>query len=187
MAEEHWWVPGVQLWGNPDTASASLLDVRQDPTGTQVLRIYSVYVMCNAPVSAASINPQLLVLARIATSVVRGDIAPVAMKSTNTPLPSSITAGHNRSYNETGVFRQIVRILSSATIYNSGLLESPTDWMMDIPLALIWGSTKMDTNVQPVTCRAGEGFHVRQTSVIATGTNFSFALDMDMQFSVSDT
>ncbi len=186
MAEEYWWVPGPQLYLNPDIANMSLMDVRQAATGTKVIRIYSLYCFFHpTQVNNGAAGGNNFVIARISGPPQPGTIGIFPCKSTNTPLPNTITAGTGRSYSETAVFRQIIRQLN---IWSASLVPSDAavDWAMDIPMGLVWGTTKQDQTLQPITVRAGEGFHIRQKEAMPAG-GFSLNAEVDMEFGVADS
>lgn len=183
-AEEFWWVPGPQIFCNPDIATGSLLDIRQSPAGTSVIRIYSIYCFVVCPQSPPLTALNTFVISRISTPAQVGTIGIFPMRPTNQPLPSSVTAGSNRSYSEIGVFRQITRgMLAIANV--SVPSDVYQDWALDIPMGLVWGTTLADGNVQPATIRAGEGFHIRQTATISG--SFNNTLEVDMEFGIAST
>jgi hypothetical protein len=154
-----------------------MLDVFSAPGATRVHRLLRAYHFNNGLSAIAGI----LVTMRIArtTSIQGGDsLVPIAHDAGTAALPATLSAGTGRVGTVTSVFRQY--LFSNDEPANVNTAAATIDeWEVFIPFSEVWACGYRDTNVQPLTFRAGQGYCIQQSA--GAGPALSSA-DFEMEF-----
>ena len=138
-----------------------------------VERVYRAYQFNNSTASVTGVITTMQIT-RLTTSVSGGTtVTPVAHDTTSSALHANVTARHNGTVTRTDIFRRYLctneePILAGTTMAN---------WEILIPFAEVWQSGYGDTNIEPIVCRANEGFELFHSGSSAVGSN-----DFEIEF-----
>lgn len=156
----------------------SMLDVSQDTTGTNVMKCWRVYHFNNGTTVVTGVLTTMRVYrTTVGAAAPTGGstVTPILHDTNNTALSSHVTSGTGRTITDADLFRQYVYSNKNPVVSSSTMNE----WELFVPFAEVWNAGYADTNVQPLTARAAQGFHLKQQGVSAVGS-----ADVEIEFSV---
>jgi len=155
----------------------SMLDVFNATGSGRILRVYRAYQFNNGLSAVTGVLTTMRLYRSIASS--GGTvITPVAHDSTNAALPAQVTSGFGRTVTDSDLFRQYVWSNDEPVVSGTTLDE----WELLVPFAEIWNAGYADANIQPITCRENQGFHIKHQGSSAVGSN-----DFEIEFTNSAT
>ena len=159
-------------------APKSLIDVGQDETGTSVVRVYRMWHFDSyqATLVGALTNYSI---ARTEVRPSRSNLAPVPARKTSI-LPGAVSCGSRRAPSQVTVLRTYIRDSNQWTAGSNNI----NNWEFDVPMAEVWSAGYRDSNVQPLTARAAQGYHIRQES---NSNSLVLTCDFEMEFTVAST
>jgi hypothetical protein len=150
----------------------SMIDVLNGNGATRVLRVRRAYVIPTTLGVTSATFTQIEV--RRSTYAQAGSlITPVAYDNRNSQLEKAVTSGTNRTVTDGGLFRRYLCTASEVTQGTSTIDE----WETLVPFSEVWNAGYADANVQPVVCRANEGFHLKSLTA-----NNSIPGDYEIEF-----
>jgi hypothetical protein len=150
----------------------SMLDIFQDSGGSRVYRVRRAYQFNNGVTAVTGVLTQMRIT-RITTASGGAGVTPVAHDTNNSALASNLTSGTGRTVTTTAVFRQYLWSNDEPTVSAASMDE----WELFVPFAEVWNAGYGDANVQPITCRAAQGFQIRHEGTTAVGSN-----DFEIEF-----
>ena len=102
-------------------------------------------------------------------------VTPILHDTNNTALSANVTAGTGRTVTDGDLFRQYIWSNDEPSVSASTMDE----WELFVPFTEVWNEGYADSNVQPLTARVSEGFHLRHSGSTAVGT-----ADFEIEFTV---
>jgi hypothetical protein len=138
----------------------------------KILRIYRAYHFNNSLTSVTGVLTTLRVTRTTAASG-GSSVTPVAHDTANAALDANTTGGTGRTVTASDVFRQYIYSNDEPTVSGSSMDE----WELFVPFAEVWNAGYADANVQPIVCRAGQGFQLLHQGSSAVG-----AADFEIEF-----
>lgn len=148
-------------------SAKNMLDLFNGAASAKLIKLYRMWIFNNGTASITGVLTALQIK-RSSTGSGGTTITPVAHNLGNTALDANTTAGHGRTVTSSSIFRQV--------LYQN---DEPTVTTLDmdalltlVPFAEVWNSGYGDSNVQPLSCRAGnaEGITLFQPGANAVGT-----------------
>jgi hypothetical protein len=115
---------------------------------------------------------------RITTSLASGTTITAVLHDTNsTALGAHVTLQTNGTVGaRTDLFRQWIWSNDEPAVSGASMDE----WELLVPFATVFDSGYGDSNVEPITCRNGQGVEIQQSSASAVGTN-----DFEIEFTAA--
>lgn len=152
----------------------SIIDVSQDNTGAKVDKLWRVYHFNNGTAAiTGSLTSFQVRRTTLTTTPAGGATITIILHDTANTLDTHTTAGTGRTITDSDLFRQYLYSTDEPTVSAATMDE----WELFVPFAEVWNAGYADTNVQPLTFRAGFGTHLKQTGTQTTGTT-----DVEMEF-----
>jgi hypothetical protein len=151
----------------------SLVDIFNRTGTNKIIRVYRIFAFPN---SAGTIN-QLNLFELRRTSDAQGGFShliPIARDTNNAALNAQTTCGFSRTVTGTNVFRRFIKATAGPVVSNGRINE----FECVVPFAEIWNTGYQDANVQPITCRAGQGVDIFSMHSVAGAP----ANGMDIEF-----
>jgi len=150
----------------------SMLDIFNATGSSRVLRVRRAYQFNNGLTLVTGVLTNMR-LYRTSAASAGTAVTPVAHDTGNTALHANITAGHNRTVTDGDLFRQYIWSNDEPTVSAATMDE----WELLVPFAEVWNAGYGDSNVQPITLRENQGFHIKNQGSTAVGTN-----DFEIEF-----
>ena len=150
----------------------SMLGLFNGGAATKVLRVYRMWQLNNN--TAAVIGVMATMQVQFSSAQSSGTtITPVKHDSTNANLEAAVLCAHGATVTDSALLRQY--LFSNDEAAASG--ATMDEWELLVPLNCVWDAGYGDSNVQPLTLRAGQGVHIK----CATNTVVASA-DLFMEF-----
>lgn len=150
----------------------SMLDIFNATGSARILRVRRAYHFNNGLGAVTGVLTNMRLYRSTAASV-GAAVTPVAHDTNNTALAAEITAGTGRTITDSDLFRQYIWSNDEPAVSGATMDE----WELLVPFAEVWNAGYGDTNVQPIVCRAVQGFHIKQQGSSAVGT-----ADLEIEF-----
>ncbi|APU88903.1 hypothetical protein Rctr197k_087 [Virus Rctr197k] len=169
---------GSVVYAQAEHIPASILDVSQGVTGTSAVKVYNIWHY-NASLVGVSGVFLLYSIRRVGGSqTMPPNLIPVPAHTADI-LPREVTCGSYRSMRTGSIFRKYIRETNEWARGVNSIMQ----WEFDVPMALVWDAGYGDSNIQPLTARAGQGIAVVQETASSTTTNTQ---DVEMEFATTD-
>lgn len=153
-------------------SAKSMLDIFNAAGSAAIIRAYRLYQLNNGTATVTGVLTTMRVNRTTAASA-GTSVTPVAHDTANPALEAQTTAGTGRTITRTSVFRQYLWSNDEPAVSGNTLDE----WELLIPFGEIWNAGYGDSNVEPLTCRAGFGVEIQQSGASAVGSN-----DFEIEF-----
>lgn len=160
------------IQGAAFTSGKSMLDIFQAGTGTRVYRVRRAYQFNNGTIGVTGVLTTMRIT-RITAAAAGTAVTPVAHDTNNPALPADLTSGTNRTITTTDIFRQYLWSNDEPAVSAA----TQDEWELLVPNAEVWNAGYGDSNVQPIVCRAGQGFQILHQGTSGTGSN-----DFEIEF-----
>lgn len=157
-------------------AGASHLDVFQDATGARVVRVYRIHHFISMWGGSGSALQVFKIFRTTGCFIASGQMAAIYSHDPDTlSVSPEITAGIYRTVVETHLFRQYVwpNVVMTAT----NTFAAVGGWQCHVPMSIVWKAGYDDPNIQPITCRPGQGVDIRHDSGTSTILNNEFEIE----------
>ena len=134
-------------------ATKDMLNVFNGTASTRIIRAYRAYWFNNgtAAVTGVLTTSQCR---RITAASAGTAVTPVAHDTNNSALNAATTAGTNQTTTGTDIFRRFLFVNEEPIVAGT----TQANWLTLVPFAEVWNAGYGDTNVDPVVCRATQGF-----------------------------
>ena len=177
MANETW---RASYQAVAHAATKYMIDLYNAASSTKYIRVYRIFYFNNHGTAVTATN-NVTEIRRITAASGGTTITPVAHDPRNTTLNAYTTAGTGRSCTPATVylFRRVLWDSDElvVTTANRAALEAT------VPFAELWNAGYADSNIQPITCRAGQDEGVAVYNTAGTvGT-----VDPEMEFTSTDS
>lgn len=147
----------------------SMLDVANESDSVKHIKVRRAFLFNNqtAAVTGVVTTLRLTRFAQGSTAPAGGStVTPVAHDTSNAALDAGTTCGTGRTITPTDVFRQFAWSNDEPAVGTG----SWDEWECIVPFACVWDAGYADSNVQPISCRAGYGFQILHNGSSAVGT-----------------
>lgn len=143
-------------------------------TGATIVRVYRAWHFNNGVAAVTGVLTTMQCRRITAASSGTG-VTPVAHDTTSSAL-SGVTAGTNQTTTGSDIFRRYLWSNDEPTV--SGATQD--EWECLVPYAQVWEAGYGDANVEPIVCRAGQGFQLYHSGSTAVGS-----ADLEVEFTVT--
>lgn len=150
----------------------SMLDIFNGASSAKLLKVYRAWQFNNGTGAVTGVLTTMRVN-RITAASAGSAVTPIAHDTSSAALDANSTSGTGRTTTASDIFRQWVWSNDEPAVSGTSMDE----WELLVPFAQIWESGYGDSNVEPVVCRAAQGFEIKQQGVSAVGTN-----DFEIEF-----
>lgn len=158
-------------------SSKDMLNVFNGTATARVIRVYRGYWFNNG--TAAVTGVLTTAQCRRITAASGGTaVTPVKHDTNSSNLDAATTCGTNQTTTGTDIFRRFLFVNEEPIVAGT----TQANWLTLVPFAEIWNAGYGDTNVEPVTCRATQGFQLFHSGSSAVGT-----ADLEIEFTDSAT
>jgi hypothetical protein len=144
-----------------------MLDVFNAAASTTTIKIYRMW-MYNNYVAVVTGVLMALQIKRTSAATLGTTLVPISHNLGNTALNANTTCGTGRTVTSSSIFRQIL-FQNEEPIVTTLTTQS---LLTLVPFCEVWNSGYADSQIQPLTCRAGfaEGICIQQPGTNAVGT-----------------
>lgn len=150
----------------------SMLDVFNATSSARIIRCYRGYQFNNGTGAVTGVLTTMQIR-RITAASAGTTVTPVAHDTSNSALDANTTAGHNRTATGSDIFRRYLWSNDEPSV--SGTTQD--EWELLVPFAEVWNAGYGDSNIQPIVCRATQGFNIFHSGSSAVGSN-----DFEIEF-----
>ncbi len=152
----------------------SMLDLFNATGTSRVVRVRRAYQFNNGTATVTGVLTTMrCVRSGTGTPTGGSGVTPVSHDTNNTALAAQITAGTGRTVTDVDILRQYLWSNDEPAVAATTLDE----WELLVPFAEVWDAGYGDADVQPITCRAVQGFHIKHQGTSAVGSN-----DFEIEF-----
>ena len=145
-------------------ANKAMLDLFNASSSAKTIRIYRMWLFNNQTTGVTGVFNNIRIHRQTVTPTGGTTITPVPHNTANAALDAGTTLGCGRTITVGSQFRQLLHSPDEPTL-------STLDWdsmLTLVPYAEIWNSGYGDSNVEPLTCRAGQNEGIAVVSVNQT-------------------
>jgi hypothetical protein len=158
-------------------SSKDMLNVFNGTATARVIRVYRGYWFNNG--TAAVTGVLTTAQCRRITAASGGTaVTPVKHDTNSSNLDAATTCGTNQTTTGSDIFRRFLFVNEEPIVAGT----TQANWLTLVPFAEIWNAGYGDTNVEPVTCRATQGFQLFHSGTSAVGT-----ADLEIEFTDAAT
>ena len=149
-----------------------MLNVFNGTGSTRIIRAYRAYWFNNgtAAVSGVITTAQCR---RITAASAGTAVTPVKHDTNSSALNVNTTCGTNQTVTGSDIFRRFLFVNEEPVVGGT----TQANWLTLIPFAEVWNAGYSDTNVEPIVCRATQGFELFHSGSSAVGT-----ADLEIEF-----
>jgi hypothetical protein len=154
-----------------------MLNVFNNTGSTRIIRAFRGYWFNNgtAAVSGVITTAQCR---RITAASAGTAVTPVKHDTNSSALNANTTCGTNQTVTGSDIFRRFLFVNEEPVVGGT----TQANWLTLIPFAEVWNAGYSDTNVEPIVCRATQGFELFHSGSSAVGT-----ADLEIEFTDSAT
>ena len=105
-------------------------------------------------------------------------MTPVKHDTASSALDANTTCGTNQTVTGSDIFRRFLFVNEEPVVGGT----TQANWLTLIPFAEVWNAGYSDTNVEPIVCRATQGFELFHSGASAVGT-----ADLEIEFTDAAT
>lgn len=158
-------------------SSKDMLNVFNGTSSARIIRVYRAYWFNNG--TAAVTGVLTTAQCRRITAASAGTAVTSVKHDTNSSnLDANTTAGTGQTTTGTDIFRRFLFVNEEPIVAGT----TQANWLTLVPFAEVWNAGYGDANVEPVVCRATQGFQLFHSGTSAVGT-----ADLEIEFTDSAT
>lgn len=158
-------------------SSKDMLNVFNGSATARVIRVYRGYWFNNGTAAVTGVLTTAQ-CRRITAASAGTAVTPVKHDTNSSNLDAATTCGTNQTTTGTDIFRRFLFVNEEPIVAGT----TQANWLTLVPFAEIWNAGYGDTNVEPVTCRASQGFQLFHSGTSAVGT-----ADLEIEFTDAAT
>jgi hypothetical protein len=158
-------------------SSKDMLNVFNGTATARVIRVYRGYWFNNGTAAVTGVLTTAQ-CRRITAASAGTAVTPVKHDTNSSNLDAATTCGTNQTTTGSDIFRRFLFVNEEPIVAGT----TQANWLTLVPFAEIWNAGYGDTNVEPVTCRATQGFQLFHSGTSAVGT-----ADLEIEFTDSAT
>ena len=142
-----------------------MLNVFNGGASARIIRAYRAFFFNNGTAGVTGVLTTLQIR-RLTAASAGSAVTPVKHDTANSALDAATTCGTGQTVTGTDVFRRLLYSNDEPTV--SGATQD--EWELLVPFAEIWNAGYGDANVQPIVCRATQGFEIFHSGSSAVGS-----------------
>lgn len=154
-----------------------MLNVFNGGSSARIIRAYRAYWFNNGTSAVTGVVTTAQVR-RITAASVGTAVTPVKHDTSSGALDANTTCGTNQTVTGSDIFRRFLYVNEEPVV--AGVTQA--NWLTLVPFAEVWNAGYGDSNVEPITCRAGQGFELFHSGSSAVGT-----ADLEIEFTDAAT
>ncbi len=158
-------------------SSKDMLNVFNGTSSARIIRVYRAYWFNNGTTAVTGVLTTGQ-CRRITAASSGTAVTPVKHDTNSSNLDANTTAGTNQTTTGTDIFRRFLFVNEEPVVAGT----TQANWLTLVPFAEIWNAGYGDTNVEPVVCRATQGFQLFHSGTSAVGT-----ADLEIEFTDAAT
>jgi len=158
-------------------SSKDMLNVFNGTATARVIRVYRGYWFNNGTAAVTGVLTTAQ-CRRITAASAGTAVTPIKHDTNSSNLDAATTCGTNQTTTGTDIFRRFLFVNEEPIVAGT----TQANWLTLVPFAEIWNAGYGDTNVEPVTCRATQGFQLFHSGSSAVGT-----ADLEIEFTDAAT
>jgi len=154
-----------------------MLNVFNGTSSTRIIRAYRAYWFNNGTAAVTGVITTAQ-CRRITAASVGTAVTPVKHDTNSSALNANTTCGTNQTVTGSDIFRRFLFVNEEPVVGGT----TQANWLTLIPFAEVWNAGYTDTNVEPIVCRATQGFELFHSGSSVVGT-----ADLEIEFTDSAT
>lgn len=154
-----------------------MLNVFNGTSSTRIVRAYRAYHFNNGTSGVTGVLTTMQIR-RITAASAGTAVTPVKHDTNSSSLNANTTCGTNQTVTGSDIFRRYVWSNDEPTV--SG--NTQDEWELLVPNAEVWNAGYGDSNIEPIVCRATQGFEIYHSGSTAVGT-----ADLEIEFTDAAT
>jgi hypothetical protein len=149
-----------------------MLNVFNGTGSTRIIRAYRAYWFNNGTTAVTGVITTAQ-CRRITAASVGTAVTPVKHDTNSSSLNANTTCGTNQTVTGSDIFRRFLFVNEEPVVAGT----TQANWLTLIPFAEVWNAGYTDTNVEPIVCRATQGFELFHSGSSTVGT-----ADLEIEF-----
>lgn len=158
-------------------SSKDMLNVFNGTSSARIIRVYRAYWLNNGTTAVTGVLTTAQ-CRRITAASAGTAVTPVKHDTNSSNLDANTTCGTNQTTTGSDIFRRFLFVNEEPVVAGT----TQANWLTLIPFAEVWNAGYGDTNVEPVVCRATQGFQLFHSGTSAVGS-----ADLELEFTDSAT
>lgn len=158
-------------------SAKDMLNVFNGAASTRIIRAYRAYWFNNGTAAVTGVLTTAQVR-RITAASVGTAVTPVKHDTNSGALNVNTTCGTGQTVTGTDIFRRFLFVNEEPVV--AGVTMA--NWLTLVPFAEVWNAGYGDTNIEPIVCRATQGFELLHSGASAVGT-----ADLEIEFTDAAT
>jgi len=158
-------------------SSKDMLNVFNGSASARIIRVFRAYWFNNGTTAVTGVLTTAQVR-RITAASGGTAVTPVKHDTNSSALDAATTCGTNQTTTGSDIFRRFLFVNEEPVVGGT----TQANWLTLVPFAEIWNAGYGDTNVEPVTCRATQGFQLFHSGTSAVGS-----ADLEIEFTDAGT
>lgn len=146
-------------------SAKDMLNIFNGTSSARILRAYRAYHFNNGTGAVAGVL-NTMQIRRIVTASAGSAVTPVKHDTNSGALDANSTAGTGQTVTGSDIFRRFLISNDEPTVS----LATMDEWELLVPFAEVWNAGYGDANVEPIVCRATQGFEIFASGASAVGT-----------------
>jgi hypothetical protein len=146
-------------------SSKDMLNVFNATASARIIRAYRAYFFNNGTGAVTGVLTTLQIR-RITTASAGTAVTPVKHDTNSGALDANTTCGTGQTVTGTDIFRRLVWSNDEPTVSAA----TQDEWELLVPFAEVWNAGYGDSNIEPIVCRATQGFEIFHSGASAVGT-----------------
>jgi hypothetical protein len=157
--------------------SKDMLNIFNGTSSTRIIRAYRAYHFNNGTTAVAGVLTTMQI--RRITSASGGTaVTPVKHDTNSSALDGNTTAGTGQTITGSDIFRRYVWSNDEPAVSAATMDE----WELLVPNAEVWNAGYGESTIEPIVCRATQGFEIFHSGSTAVGSN-----DFEIEFTDAAT
>jgi len=149
-----------------------MLNVFNGTSSTRIIRAYRGYWFNNGTAAVTGVITTAQ-CRRITAASAGTAVTPVKHDTNSASLNANTTCGTNQTITGSDIFRRFLFVNEEPVVGGT----TQANWLTLIPFAEVWNAGYTDTNVEPIVCRATQGFELFHSGSSTVGT-----ADLEIEF-----
>lgn len=143
-----------------------MLNVFNGTSSTRIIRCYRAYHFNNGTSAVTGVLTTMQI--RRLTAASSGTaVTPVKHDTSSSALNANTTCGTNQTVTGSDIFRRYLWSNDEPTVSAA----TQDEWELLVPNAEVWNAGYGDSNIEPIVCRATQGFEIYHSGSSTVGTN----------------
>jgi len=142
-----------------------MLNVFNGTSSTRIIRAYRAYFFNNGTSAVTGVLTTLQIR-RLTAASAGTAVTPVKHDTNSSALNVNTTCGTNQTVTGSDIFRRLLWSNDEPTVSAA----TQDEWELLVPNCEIWNAGYGDSNIEPIVCRATQGFEIFHSGSSAVGT-----------------